>query len=213
MRKSDYRIVRGAALCALAALIGGAAVAQQSLPQSEEAQHPGVQINPDFGQRVGSGRPGVFMQVPVSHLFPGAVSTRPTIKDPSAGDPKSIQRGMKYFITFNCVGCHAANGGGGMGPALSNNIFIYGSQPENIYLSIYQGRPNGMPAWGAVLPDSVIWDLVNYIGSLSNEPNTEWGRTVSLKPLSPSIEQVPVEQVTTDKPWSQTEPFKFGQKP
>ena len=30
-----------------------------------------------------------------------------------------------------------------------------------------------MPAWGALLPDSVIWDLVTYIGKLSNEPNPE----------------------------------------
>ena len=64
-----------------------------------------------------------------------------------------------------------------MGPSLSENIFLYGSEPENIYLAIYQGRPNGMPAWGAVLPDAIIWDLVTCIGKLSNEPNRQWGRT------------------------------------
>lgn len=56
------------------------------------------------------------------------------------------------------VGCHAANGGGGMGPALSEGRFIYGSNPANLFLSIYQGRPNGMPAWGEILPESTIWE-------------------------------------------------------
>jgi cytochrome c oxidase cbb3-type subunit 3 len=187
--------------------------AQQSLPPSQEAQQPNVQLRPDFGETVGGQAPGVFMQVPVSHLSPGAVPSGPMIKNPVQGDPQAAERGMRYFINFNCIGCHADNGGGGMGPALSNNIFIYGAQPANIYLSIYQGRPNGMPAWGPVLPDSVIWDLVTYIGKLSNEPNPEWGRTFSQAPLSPKVEQVPSEQVTTSDPWSRTKNFGLGQKP
>jgi len=197
----------------LMAALSGPGLAQQSLPQSQEAQTPTIAPRPNFGESVGSGRPGVFMQVPVSHLFPGAQPSSPIIKNPVQGDPNAEQRGMTYFINFNCVGCHAANGGGGMGPALSNNIFIYGSQPENIYLSIYQGRPNGMPAWGAVLPDSVIWDLVTYIGKISNEPAHQWGRTFSANPLSPEVEQVPTEQVSTTDPWSATKNFNFGQKP
>lgn len=198
--------------CAIA-LFAAPASAQQPLPQATPTESPKPQLRPDFGQTVGGGRASVFMQVPVSGIFPGAVPTRPTIKNPSEGDPRSPQRGMTYFTKLNCVGCHADNGGGGMGPALSNSTFIYGSAPENIYLSIYQGRPNGMPAWGAVLPDSIIWDLVTYIGHLSNEPNTEWGRTFSLEPLSPQVEQVPVEHVHTFDPWAHTKKFGMGQKP
>jgi cytochrome c oxidase cbb3-type subunit 3 len=189
------------------------AIAQQTLPQSQEAAMPTVAPRPEFGESVGNGRPGVFMQVPVTHLFPGAQPSPPQIKNPMQGDPNSEQRGMTYFVNFNCVGCHAPNGGGGMGPALSNSTFIYGAQPENIYLSIYQGRPNGMPAWGSVLPDSVIWDLVTYIGKISNEPSHQWGRTFSASPLSPEVEQVPTEQVSTTDPWSATKNFNFGQKP
>lgn len=209
-----YGLARAiAAWGAVGALAPGLVGAQQSLPRSQQAQQPTVQARPDFGETVGGRTPGVFMQVPLSNLFPGAVPARPTIKNPGQGDPHSADRGMKYFISFNCNGCHADNGGGGMGPALSNSTFIYGSQPENIYLSIYQGRPNGMPAWGAMLPDSVIWDLVTYVGKLSNEPTSEWGRTFSKSPLSPNIEQVPTEQVTTTEPWSSTKKFGSGQKP
>ena len=203
----------GAISLLLAAAPLSAAFAQQSLPQSQEAQMPTLAPRPNFGGSVGSGRPGVFMQVPVSSLRPGAQPDPPQIKNPMQGDPNAEQRGMTYYVNFNCVGCHASNGGGGMGPALSNNTFIYGAQPENIFLSIYQGRPNGMPAWGGVLPDDVIWDLVTYIGRISNEPNRQWGRTFAAKPLSPEIEQVPAEQVSTTNPWSATKTFDFGQKP
>jgi cytochrome c oxidase cbb3-type subunit III len=191
----------------------GASQGQQSLPPSQEANGPSIAIRPDFGETVGGGRPGVFMQVPITHLSPGALPSRPAIKNPAQGDPKALERGMSYFISLNCVGCHAPNGGGGMGPALSNTNFMYGAEPENIYLSIYQGRPKGMPAWGAALPDSVIWDLVTYIGKISNEPTTEWGRTFAAVPLSPNVEQVPSEQATTPDPWSSTKNFSSGQKP
>lgn len=197
----------------LLGLAGSMAEGQQSLPPSEEAQQPSASIRPELGASGGDGQLGAFSQVPVSHLFPGGVPNRPTIKNPVQGDPQAAERGMKYFLNFNCVGCHAPNGGGGMGPSLSNNIFVYGSQPENIYLSIYQGRPNGMPTWGAVLPDSVIWDLVTYIGKISNEPSSEWGRTFARTPLSPNVEQVPSQQAMTSDPWSMTTNFKSGQKP
>jgi cytochrome c oxidase cbb3-type subunit 3 len=167
----------------------------------------------DFGGSTGNSSAALFMQVPVSRLSPGPQPNPPAIRNPAQGDPNAEQRGMTYFVNFNCVGCHAPNGGGGMGPALSNNIFIYGSKAENIYLSIYQGRPNGMPAWGAMLPDSVIWDLVSYIRKISSEPSREWGRTFAASPLSPAIEQVPTEQVSTTDPWSATKKFGFGQKP
>jgi cytochrome c oxidase cbb3-type subunit 3 len=122
-----------------------------------------------------------------------------------------MQRGMRYFLSFNCVGCHAPNGGGGMGPALSNRAFVYGSDPANVYLSISQGRPNGMPAWGAALPDGVIWDLVSYIGSISKEAESGWGKTFSTETMSK--EQVPVEYLQTTSPWDHTQSFSSGQKP
>ena len=109
-----------------------------------------------------------ILHVPVSNLHPGNVSFAPNIPNPLAHDPQATTRGMQDFNQFNCVGCHAANGGGGMGPALSEGQFIYGSAPANLFLSIYQGRPNGMPAWGGVLPESTIWELVAYVESIAH---------------------------------------------
>lgn len=153
-----------------------------------------------------------LLQVPVTNLYPGKVPVAPSLKNPVAYDPGAAERGQRYFVQFNCVGCHAANGAGGMGPALSNRKFIYGGTDQNIYLTILQGRPNGMPTWGGMLPDSVIWDLVSYVQSISDEPaNGEWGKTTSASGFT--IEQVPAEKLTVPNPWDHVEKFSFGQKP
>jgi cytochrome c oxidase cbb3-type subunit 3 len=156
-------------------------------------------------------QPDDLASVPVVTLYPNAVVPKTDIANPYANDPASAERGMKYFSQFNCIGCHAPNGAGGMGPSLSMGDFKYGGAAANIFLTIYQGRPAGMPAWGETLPKEVIWDLVSYILSISKHPNTEWGHTVSLDTMK--TEQVPAESLQSTEPWSHTQPFGFGQKP
>ena len=80
----------------------------------------------------------VLLHVPVTKIYPGDVKVDVPIDSP-LDDPESVQRGMRYYNQFNCIGCHAPNGAGGMGPSLSNAMFVYGSEPEQIYLSILQG--------------------------------------------------------------------------
>jgi cytochrome c oxidase cbb3-type subunit 3 len=152
-----------------------------------------------------------LIKTPVTKIFPGDVDLAPKVSSPVANDAAAADRGRKYFSNFNCIGCHADNGGGGMGPALSDRNFIYGDSPENIYLTISQGRPNGMPAWGQVLPSSLIWDLAAYVQRISKAPQPQWGKTTSLNALD--IEQVPAEFKATPDPWNFTEPFTRGQKP
>jgi cytochrome c oxidase cbb3-type subunit 3 len=152
-----------------------------------------------------------YLRAPVTTLMPGNPPPPAPIANPVAGDPQALQRGMSYFATFNCVGCHAPNGGGGMGPSLSNRLFIYGGEPVNIYLSIYHGRPSGMPAWGATLSDEIIWDLVAYVQSISQAPQSGWGRTISRETLK--LQQTPAEFVETARPWDFTQRFSFGRKP
>jgi cytochrome c oxidase cbb3-type subunit 3 len=139
------------------------------------------------------------------------VPVNPQLKNPVGDDPQAIQRGMQYFTMFNCVGCHAPNGAGGMGPSLSGRPLIYGAEPAQIYLTIYQGRPRGMPAWGAMLPDNIIWYLVAYVRNIGRQPKESWGQTISAQ--QPRIEQVPAEYFQSANPWSQTEAFSHGQKP
>src|SRR5690349_20107645 len=95
-----------------------------------------------------------LFKVPMVNNIPGAVSVQPEIANPVAGDASASERGMRYFVGFNCVGCHAPNGGGGMGPALSDPAaFKYGTNPATLFLVIMHGAPEGMPSWGALLPE------------------------------------------------------------
>ena len=153
-----------------------------------------------------------LLNVPLVNNIPGGV-TVPGVKSPAQGDPQAIARGRQYFNGFNCVGCHGTNGGGGMGPALSNQFFKYGNQPGQLYNVIAHGAPLGMPAWGTVLPDSTIWDIIAYIQSISNAPSPQWGTTVNAAEHEPAIEQVPAEFGNTSSPWQHTQPFSSGHKP
>jgi cytochrome c oxidase cbb3-type subunit 3 len=191
----------------------GAASNPAALAQ-EEIPGPPVHSLPDEVGRLPTEQYGgteALLRTPIPNLFPGGIPTRPPIANPVGNDPAAPERGMRYFNAFNCVGCHASNGGGGMGPSLSDRFFKYGDDPANIYLTIVQGRPEGMPAWGGLLPDSVVWDLVAYVRQISRAPQPEWGETISLKAMT--REQVPAEFETTSNPWAYTERFSFGQKP
>jgi cytochrome c oxidase cbb3-type subunit 3 len=45
--------------------------------------------------------------------------------------------------------------------------WIYGSRAENIFQTIAEGRPNGMPAFGRKINADQIWQLVAYVRSMS----------------------------------------------
>jgi cytochrome c553 len=77
-----------------------------------------------------------------------------------------LSRGQQLFEAMNCVGCHA-HGGGGIGPALSDATWIYGSDPAEIYGSIMYGRPNGMPAFHGRLREEEAWELAAYVRSIA----------------------------------------------
>jgi cytochrome c oxidase cbb3-type subunit 3 len=154
-----------------------------------------------------------LLSVPITGVMPGIAPPSAPIDNPFEGDKTAIQRGYEHFQSFNCVGCHAPNGAGGMGPSLSNSKWIYGAAPARIYLSIAQGRPSGMPAYGTMLPPETIWQLVAYVKSIAKPPGPTFGTVTSANPQRPEVEQVPAELQQTTTPWEYTQPFRNGQKP
>lgn len=64
-----------------------------------------------------------------------------------------------------------------------------------------------MPAFGAMLPDRTIWELVAYIQNLSDDPGHAFGVATSATPEVPPREQVPVGQIQSPTPWKYTEPM------
>ena len=76
-----------------------------------------------------------------------------------------MSEGKRLFNWMNCVGCHA-HGGGDIGPPLMDDKWIYGGEIDQIYLTIAQGRPNGMPAFAGKIPPQQIWQLAAYVRAM-----------------------------------------------
>jgi cytochrome c oxidase cbb3-type subunit 3 len=87
------------------------------------------------------------------------------VRSPYAGDAAAIEQGRDLFVSMNCAACHSYDLKGGMGPDLTDTYWRYGGAPADIYKSIFEGRPQGMPAWGRALPQAMIWRIVAYIES------------------------------------------------
>src|SRR3954463_9145862 len=117
------------------------------------------------GFRVSPPQANVMDVVSVSELPPAGSITNAPVKNDYEENAQALSDGKQLFQKMNCVGCHA-NGGGGMGPALIDDKWIYGSNPEQIYATITQGRPNGMPSFAGKLPNQQVWEVVAYVRSL-----------------------------------------------
>ena len=109
----------------------------------------------------------VVNEAQVSGLNPGA-NPLPTPPTPEIYEESAyaVSEGKTLFGQYNCSGCHA-NGGGGIGPPLMDNNWLYGSEPQNIFTTIVQGRPNGMPSFRNRIPEYQVWELVAFVRSLS----------------------------------------------
>lgn len=62
-------------------------------------------------------------------------------------DPNAIALGRQVFAS-TCAACHRNDGGGNVGPNLTDEFWLHGGAPEKIYRTIASGIPDkGMPAW------------------------------------------------------------------
>ena len=109
----------------------------------------------------------------------------------------AVNTGKRLFGQYNCSGCHS-NGGGGMGPDLMDDVWIYGGRLEQIHQTLVDGRPNGMPSWGGKIPDQQLWQISAYVRSMSL-PQTLSAQTDNTPSQTPA--PVPPE-VDQDSGWS-----------
>jgi cytochrome c oxidase cbb3-type subunit 3 len=89
-----------------------------------------------------------------------------SMQGPYEGNAYAIAEGQRLYSQMNCVGCHF-HGGGGIGPPLMDDFWLYGNQPAQVYQTIVEGRPNGMPSFGGKIPPQQVWQLVAYVRSMS----------------------------------------------
>jgi cytochrome c oxidase cbb3-type subunit 3 len=103
------------------------------------------------------------------HIQPGPPLPRPLaqLQNPYEGNAQRIGEGAKLFVSYNCMDCHGADGSGAMAPSLQDSRWHFGGSAGEVFESIYEGRPDGMPAWGGRISDDQIWRLVAYVRSLA----------------------------------------------
>lgn len=100
--------------------------------------------------------------------FPMNGTPRP-MRNPYENDKQAAATGGKLFVAYNCIDCHGADGSGAMGPSFADGRWHFGGAPAEVFESIYQGRPDGMPAWGGRISNDQIWMLTAYVRSLSSK--------------------------------------------
>ena len=89
--------------------------------------------------------------------------------NPYRGNAEAIAAGQQVFMT-TCVACHLPTGEGLVGPSLIDPYWKYGSSDAELYETVAEGRPLGMPPWKQLLGSEKIWKVLAYIETL---PKTE----------------------------------------
>src|SRR4030095_3164523 len=106
--------------------------------------------------------------IAVSDLRAGNYVPAPPFRAPYEENAFGVSEGQRLFSWYNCVGCHF-HGGGGIGPPLMDDKWIYGSEPQNVFATIVEGRPNGMPSFRGKIPDTQVWQIAAYVRSMSGQ--------------------------------------------
>ncbi len=78
-------------------------------------------------------------------------------------DGPLIKEGGVIF-TEKCTACHAADGGGGVGPNLTDDYWIHGGDIHDVFKVIKYGVPEkGMISWEKQLPPQEMQKVASYI--------------------------------------------------
>lgn len=83
----------------------------------------------------------------------------------------------KTIYSENCVACHKDNGGGGIGPNLTDDYWILGGGIKNVFHTISEGgrAGKGMIAWKSDLKPNEMAQVASYVISLhgTNPPDAK----------------------------------------
>ena len=83
----------------------------------------------------------------------------------SAGD--DISAGKAIFLDpSKCTACHGTDGGGTIGPNLTDDYWIYGGSIKDVFKTIKYGTSKGMRSWKDDLSAKQIAQVASYVKSL-----------------------------------------------
>ncbi len=79
-------------------------------------------------------------------------------------DASDLSAGKSIFET-NCVACHMADGGGGIGPNLTDEYWILGGGIKNVFKTLVEGGRDGkgMISWKATLKPLEMAQVASYV--------------------------------------------------
>lgn len=81
-------------------------------------------------------------------------------------DDASISSGKKIY-DVNCVPCHGPDGGGTVGPNLTDDYWIHGGGVKNVFRIVKEGVPaKGMISWKTMLNPKQMQEVASYVMSL-----------------------------------------------
>lgn len=98
----------------------------------------------------------------------GGRAPSPEVLSGLARDPEVVARGKALFGA-SCSACHGPEGGGGIGPNLTDEYWLHGGKPENVYACVHDGVPaKGMPSWGPQLGAEKVTAVTAFVLSIRN---------------------------------------------
>ncbi len=96
--------------------------------------------------------------------------------------PSAMKEGADIF-NKNCVSCHEPNGGGKIGPNLTDDHWLHGNTLMQLYATVRDGvNGKGMPQWSKKLRPDEVLKVAAFVGSLRGK-NVDGGKAPEGKPL------------------------------
>lgn len=81
-------------------------------------------------------------------------------------DASGLAEGKGIFEK-NCVACHRSDGGGNVGPNLTDEYWIHGGGIKNVFATVSNGVPaKGMISWKSQLSPKQIQEVASYVLTL-----------------------------------------------
>jgi cytochrome c oxidase cbb3-type subunit 3 len=112
-------------------------------------------------------------------------------------DPHELAEGKAIFEDpSKCASCHQADGGGLVGPNLTDDYWIHGPRPADILKTITEGVPDkGMLTWGPILGPKKVAEVAAYVYTLRGHhvatPKEPQGTKYSYGPDGPIMTAAP----------------------
>lgn len=119
-------------------------------------------------------------------------------------DPADLANG-KTIYEANCVACHMADGGGGIGPNLTDEHWILGGGVKNIFNTISEGGRSGkgMIAWKSTLKPNEMAQVASYImtfeGTIPAKPKEPEGDIWKGESAPQNADAAPDEIISTEE--------------